>query len=125
MFCILFGLSMNYEVLMLWRMKEEYDRAGDNTRAALIMVALFGRGVFDRSIILKAMYVGMAITVLVDATVVRALLVPATMRLMRNVNWWAPASLKRLQSRARMSETAEGAFDATGPPFAPAGSPDD
>ena len=138
MFCILFGLSMDYEVLMLSRMKEEYDRAGDNTRAvalglertgrvitsaALIMVALFGAGVFDRSIILKSMCV--AIAVLVDATVVRALLVPVTMRLIGNVNWWAPASLKRLQSRARMSETAEGALDAAGPPFAPAGSPDD
>ena len=138
MFCILFGLSMDYEVLMLSRMKEEYDRAGDNTRtvalrldrtdrmitsAVLIMVALFGAGVFDRSIILKSMCV--AIAVLVDATVVRALLVPVTMRLIGNVNWWAPASLKRLQSRARMSETAEGALDAAGPPFAPAGSPDD
>ncbi len=140
MFCILFGLSMDYEVLMLSRMKEEYDRSGDNTRAvalglertgrvitsaALIMVALFGAALFDRSMILKSMGVGMAIAVLVDATIVRALLVPATMRLMGTVNWWAPAALKRLQARAGMAETSENAFEPTGPPLAPAGSRDD
>lgn len=131
MFCILFGLSMDYEVLMLSRMKEEYDRNGNNTKsvalclertgrvitsAALIMVALFGAAVFDRSMILKSMGVGMAIAVLVDATIVRALLVPATMRLMGNVNWWAPGLLKRLQVRAGMAETVEDAFEPTGRP---------
>lgn len=140
MFCILFGLSMDYEVLMLSRMKEEYDRIGDNTNAvalglertgrvitsaAVIMVALFGAAVFDRSMILKSLGVGMAIAVLIDATIVRALLVPATMRLMGDFNWWAPAPLKRLQVRAGMAETSEDSFEPTGPPLAPAGHPDD
>lgn len=119
MFCILFGLSMDYEVLMLSRMQEEYEKHGDNTRAvavglertgrvitgaAAIMVTVFGAAVIDRLVILKALGIGMALAVFLDATIVRALLVPATMRVMGWVNWWAPASLKRLQARIGMSE---------------------
>lgn len=119
MFGILFGLSMDYEVLMLSRMQEEYRKTGDNTQAvafglertgqvitgaALIMIAVFGAAVLDRLIILESLGVGMAVAVFADATIVRALLVPATMRVMGSANWWAPGPLKRLYARAGIAE---------------------
>jgi RND superfamily putative drug exporter len=109
MFCILYGLSMDYEVLLLSRTHEEWLRSGDNavavaeslahtgrliTGAALIMAGVFfGFGVANSVTMIKAMGIGMGIAVLVDATIVRALLVPATMRLLGRWNWWAPAGL--------------------------------
>jgi putative drug exporter of the RND superfamily len=108
LFCILFGLSMDYEVLMLSRMKECYARTGDNTlavaegleksaglitSAAAIMVVVFSAFAFARVVLIQAVGFGMALAVLLDATVVRILLVPATMRLFGDLNWWAPRLL--------------------------------
>lgn len=118
MFCILFGLSMDYEVLMLSRIQEEYERTGDNrasvafglantgrviTGAAAIMVVAFGGFVLAENVILKSLGFGLALAVLVDATIVRGLLVPSTMRLMGRWNWWAPGPVKRLVDRAGLS----------------------
>ncbi|HEU5195562.1 MAG TPA: MMPL family transporter [Methylomirabilota bacterium] len=109
MFCILFGLSMDYEVLLLSRTHEEYLRGGDNARAvaqslahtgrlitgaaAIMAGVFFGFGFVSSVTMIKAMGVGMGLAVIVDATIVRALLVPATMRLLGRWNWWAPAAL--------------------------------
>jgi uncharacterized membrane protein YdfJ with MMPL/SSD domain len=117
MFCILYGLSMDYEVLLLSRTHEEYVKSGDNaqavaqslahtgrliTGAAAIMAGVFfGFGLVNSITMIKAMGVGMGLAVIVDATVVRALLVPATMRLLGRWNWWAPAALAgRRRARA-------------------------
>jgi RND superfamily putative drug exporter len=114
MFAVVFGLSMDYEVLLLSRIQESYQRTGDNaaavgdglaqtgrviTGAALIMVAVFAAFGLADTIVIKSLGVGMAIAVLLDATVIRALLVPATMRLLGRWNWWAPGPLGRLTAR--------------------------
>ena len=106
MFCLVFGLSMDYEVLLLSRVREEYDRTGDNvqavaaglertgrliTGAAAIMAAVFFGFGLARSVIIQAVGIGIGIAVVVDATIVRALLVPAAMRLMGEWNWWRPS----------------------------------
>jgi RND superfamily putative drug exporter len=110
LFCVLFGLSMDYEVFLLSRMKEAWDRTGDNTEAvavglersgrivssaALIVVVVAGSFAFADIVLIKALGLGVAIAVALDATVVRALLVPATMRLLGRWNWWVPARLDR------------------------------
>jgi RND superfamily putative drug exporter len=110
LFCVLFGLSMDYEVFLLSRMKEVYDRTSDNrlavargleragrivTSAALIVVLVAGSFALADIVLIKALGVGMAIAVALDATVVRALLVPATMRLLGRWNWWMPRRLER------------------------------
>ncbi|HEY1697266.1 MAG TPA: MMPL family transporter [Polyangiaceae bacterium] len=110
LFCVIFGLSMDYEVLMLSRMKESWERTKDNTEAvadglektaglitsaAAIMVAVFLAFALARVVLIKAVGLGMALAVAVDATLVRVLLVPATMRLFGHVNWWAPAFVTR------------------------------
>ncbi|MEO5966358.1 MAG: MMPL family transporter [Candidatus Limnocylindrales bacterium] len=110
LFCVLFGLSMDYEVFLLSRMKEVWDRTGDNTEAvarglersgriissaALIVVLVSGSFAFADIVLIKALGLGVAIAVALDATVVRALLVPATMRLLGKWNWWVPARLDR------------------------------
>src|SRR5262249_17854176 len=114
LFCALFGLSMDYEVLLLSRMHEEYLTTRDNTHAvaeglersgrlitgaAAIMVAVFAAFALARVVLIKAMGLGMAIAVLLDATLVRVLIVPATMRLFGDLNWWAPRPLQRLCER--------------------------
>ncbi|HET7026342.1 MAG TPA: MMPL family transporter [Candidatus Limnocylindrales bacterium] len=120
LFCVLFGLSMDYEVFLLTRMKEVWDRTGDNrdavasglersgrivTSAALIVVLVAGSFAFADIVLIKALGLGMAIAVALDATVVRALLVPATMRLLGHWNWWLPGRLERfLASRLPASE---------------------
>lgn len=119
MFCILFGLSMDYEVLLLSRMKEEYDRTGDNrhavlegleqtgrliTGAAAIMVFVFGGFGMAQITLIKSIGVGMALAVTVDALLVRTLIIPATMRLLGDLNWWAPAPLARLYRRLGLAE---------------------
>ncbi|HET9615497.1 MAG TPA: MMPL family transporter, partial [Candidatus Limnocylindrales bacterium] len=111
LFCVLFGLSMDYEVFLLSRMKEVWDRTGDNqeavarglersgrivTSAALIVVVVAGSFAFADIVLIKALGIGMAIAVALDATVVRALLVPATMRLLGHWNWWLPSGLRRV-----------------------------
>ena len=110
LFCVLFGLSMDYEVFLLSRIREVYDRTGDNreavarglersgrivTSAALIVVVVAGSFTFADIVLIKALGLGMAVAVALDATVVRALLVPATMRLLGDWNWWMPARLER------------------------------
>jgi RND superfamily putative drug exporter len=119
MFCIVFGLSMDYEVLLLSRMQEEYHRTKDNryavaeglerigrliTGAAAIMVGVFLAFALAQVVIIKAIGLGMAIAVAIDATLVRALVVPATMRLLGDLNWWAPRPLARLYRRMGLGE---------------------
>ncbi len=111
LFCVLFGLSMDYEVFLLSRMKEVWDRTADNTEAvarglersgrivtsaALIVVLVAGSFAFADIVLIKALGIGMAIAIALDATVVRALLVPATMRLLGKWNWWMPEWLGRV-----------------------------
>jgi len=111
LFAIVFGLSMDYEVFLLSRMKEEFDRTGDNTTAvadglavtarvitaaAIIMVCVFSAFVLGDDRNLKLFGLGMAVAVFVDATVVRMILVPATMELLGARNWWMPKWLDRI-----------------------------
>jgi RND superfamily putative drug exporter len=110
MFCLLFGLSMDYEVFLLSRMKEVYDATGDNdqsivaglarsgqviTSAAMIVVVVSLSFVTADIVLIKALGLGTAIAVLLDATIVRGLLVPAVMRLLGDANWWAPRFARR------------------------------
>jgi len=111
MFAILFGLSMDYEVFLLSRVREEYLVTGDNdgsvihgiattakviTSAALIMISVFLGFVLGDDPIIKMMGLGLATAIFVDATIVRVVLVPATMKLMGDANWWIPNWLDRL-----------------------------
>jgi RND superfamily putative drug exporter len=111
MFCALFGLSMDYEVFLLSRVRESYEQTGDNTRsvavglersggiitsaAAIVFLVSIAFATADM-VIVKALGVGMALAVLLDATLVRGLLVPATMRLLGNANWWWPWPFNKL-----------------------------
>ncbi len=111
MFAVLFGLSMDYEVFLVSRMREAWLRTGENhraileglagtgrviTAAAAIMVAVFAAFIPSPDVILKVIGVGMASAILIDATVVRMLLVPSVMHLLGNANWWLPRWLDRL-----------------------------
>jgi trehalose monomycolate/heme transporter len=121
MFAILFGLSMDYEVLLLSRIRERYLATGDNARAvaegigvtggiitgaALIMVAVFGAFALSSVIVIKSLGLAMALAVLIDATVVRGILVPAFMRVMGSLNWWAPRWMQRGVARLGLYERA-------------------
>jgi RND superfamily putative drug exporter len=109
-FAVLFGLSMDYEVFLISRMRESWVRSGDNNRAivdglagtgrvitaaAAIMIAVFAAFIPSTDVVLKVIGVGMAAAILIDATVVRMLLVPAVMHLLGRANWWLPASWQR------------------------------
>lgn len=122
MFSVIFGLSMDYEVLLLSRIQEAYRRTGDNresvaeglartagviTGAALIMITVFAAFALAEVITIKSIGVGMAIAVAVDATIIRVLLVPAAMRLMGRWNWWAPGILGRLVDRLGFSHVED------------------
>ena len=122
MFCIVFGLSMDYEVLMLSRIHEEWERTGDNTLAvanglqrtgrlitgaAAIMVVVFSAFGLSSVVILKQIGLGLALAILIDATIVRALVVPATMRLMGKWNWWSPAWLGGSKNIENVKESEE------------------
>ena len=111
MFAITFGLAMDYEVFLLSRVKEAYDRLGDNAAgvaeglsqtarviscAALIMASVFLAFVLSTNVVVKMLGVGLAASVLVDATVIRLVVVPATMTLFGRANWWVPAWLDRI-----------------------------
>ena len=111
LFAIVFGLSMDYEVFLLSRVKEEYDRTGDPvnsvadglaatarviTAAAAIMVVVFGAFLLEDNRIVKLFGTGLALAVFLDATLVRMLLVPATMELLGSKNWWFPKWLDRI-----------------------------
>jgi putative drug exporter of the RND superfamily len=111
LFAILFGLSMDYEVFLISRIREEYDRTGDNavavadglastarviTAAAAIMVTVFASFVFNPDAMLKLFGLGLATAIFMDATIVRTVLVPATMALLGDRNWWFPPWLERV-----------------------------
>jgi RND superfamily putative drug exporter len=123
MLAILFGLSTDYELFLLSRVREEYDRTGDNTAAvatglqrtgriitsaALLLVIVVGGFATGGITFVKMIGVGMIVAILVDATIVRALLVPATMRLLGRANWWAPGFLARLYRRYGFRESEPG-----------------
>ncbi|MDY7101678.1 MAG: MMPL family transporter [Actinomycetota bacterium] len=137
LFAILFGLSMDYEVFLLSRIGEEYDHGGDNatavadglaatarviTAAAAIMVIIFSSFVLGDDPIVKTFGVGLAVAVLVDATVVRMVLVPATMELLGDANWWLPGWLDRRLPRIELEAAAPGEQVAAGSSAAERGS---
>ncbi len=124
MFCIAFGLSMDYEVFLLSRIKEEYDRTGDNvasvavglertgrivTAAAALLAVVFLAFATSRVTFIKLFGLGLTVAVLLDATLIRAILVPAFMRLAGRANWWAPPRLRRFHARWGIREGDAGA----------------
>jgi RND superfamily putative drug exporter len=126
-FAIAFGLSMDYEVFLLSRIKEAWDETGDNDRAVALGLQRSGRIVTSAALLLVVVYAGFmaagmltikqiglgtVLAVLLDATVVRMLLVPATMKLMGRWNWWAPGPLRRLHRRVGLDEPPAGAVTA-------------
>jgi len=131
MFCTIFGVSMDYEVFLLTRMREEWLETHDNLRAvgfgltktgriitsaALIIVIVAGSFAFTSILITKAMGVGLAVAIALDASIIRILLVPATMRILGWVNWWMPKWLDRILPRI-------GEIEPGGPGHAPANRP--
>jgi RND superfamily putative drug exporter len=111
MFAILFGLSMDYQVFLLSRMKEHFEKNGDNheavvdglavsarviTSAALIMVAVYTSFILNGQPVVKEFGLGLAVAIAIDATIVRCVLVPATMVLVGRANWWFPKWMSRL-----------------------------
>jgi RND superfamily putative drug exporter len=122
LFSILFGLSMDYEVFLLSRIREDYLRSGDNelavahglestartiTSAALVMVTVFAAFAAGRLVPFKEMGLGLAAAVLIDATLVRTILVPATMRLVGRRNWWMPRAIDRWLPAIALEAPAE------------------
>jgi RND superfamily putative drug exporter len=123
MLAIIFGLSMDYEVFLLSRIRERYDQTGDNTASvaaglqrtggvitslALLLIIVIGAFSASGITFIKLMGVGMIVALIVDASVVRILLVPATMRLLGRANWWAPPPLRRLYARYGIKEETQG-----------------
>lgn len=123
MFCVAYGLSMDYEVFMLARIKEEYERVGDTERAvasgirqsaplitaaAGILALSFLTYATGGVVFLKELGVGTALTILVDATLIRVVLLPVAMRLAGRANWWAPEPLRRLHRRFGLHESVDG-----------------
>jgi len=121
LFCIAFGLSMDYEVFLLSRIKEEHDAGRPNTEAVATGLARTGRIVTTAALLLAVTFaafatgsvrfmqmfgLGTALAILIDASLVRGVLVPAFMRVAGGVNWWAPAPLRRLHARIGLSEAA-------------------
>jgi RND superfamily putative drug exporter len=123
MFCLAFGMSMDYEVFLLSRIREEWERSGrthdDNTRAVALGLARTGRIVTAAAALMAIVFaamisskvefmqlfgLGLTLAVLADATLVRGILVPAFMRLMGRANWWAPGPLARLHDRFGLHE---------------------
>ncbi|HEU4866355.1 MAG TPA: MMPL family transporter [Actinomycetota bacterium] len=128
MFCVAFGLSMDYEVFLLSRIKEEHDAGADNvtavarglertgrivTAAASLLAVVFLAFISSEVAFIKLIGVGMMLAVLMDATLIRATLVPAFMRLAGKANWWAPKPLRRFHDRFGLSESGprQPAFD--------------
>jgi RND superfamily putative drug exporter len=119
MFCIVFGLSMDYEVMLLSRIQEVYRKTGDNlasvaeglersgriiSGAAGIMIVVFLAFGLAQVLIIKAIGIGLATAVVIDATLMRMLIVPSVMRLLGDLNWWAPNPLSRLHAWLRLGE---------------------
>ena len=136
MLAIIFGLSMDYEVFLLSRIRERYDQTGDNTAAvaaglqrtggvitslALLLIIVVGAFSASGITFIKLMGVGMIVALLVDATVIRVLLVPATMRLLGRANWWAPRPLRGLYARFGFAEEADAPQGVTATVPVPAG----
>ncbi|WP_404380433.1 MMPL family transporter [Knoellia locipacati] len=130
-FAILFGLSMDYEVFLLSRIKEEYDRTGDNavavadglaksarviTAGAAVMITVFVSFVLGQDVFSKMFGIGLAAAVFVDATIVRMVLVPATMELLGDRNWWLPGWLDRLLPNIHVEGSEVTPDDDTTPP---------
>jgi uncharacterized membrane protein YdfJ with MMPL/SSD domain len=124
MFCIVFGLSMDYEVMLLTRIQEVYRKTGDNavavaeglersgriiSGAAAIMIVVFLAFGLAQVLLIKAIGIGLATAVLIDATLMRMLIVPSVMRLLGNLNWWAPNPLARLYGWLRLGDQEAGA----------------
>jgi RND superfamily putative drug exporter len=122
MLAILFGLSMDYEVFLLSRVREQWDRTHDNglavatgvqktgriiTSAALLLAVVIGAFGLSGIVFMKMIGIGMLVALIIDATVVRALLVPATMKLLGSWNWWAPGPLRRWWERYGWREADE------------------
>jgi RND superfamily putative drug exporter len=118
-FALAFGLSMDYEVFLLSRIKERFDATGDNraavasglqrtgwliSSAALLLAVVLVAMSTSQIVFIQQIGVGLAIAVIMDATLVRSLLVPATMRLLGRWNWWAPAPLRVISRRIALSE---------------------
>jgi RND superfamily putative drug exporter len=131
LFVILFGLSMDYEVFLISRIREAYDATGDNaaavaaglarsakviTAAAAIMVAVFLSFVLGANVSVKQVGLGLAVAVLIDATVVRLVLVPAIMELLGKANWWLPRPLARILPGPAPTSPDEGGAGANEPP---------
>jgi len=129
MFAIVFGLSMDYEVFLLSRIREEYDRTGDNglavadglastarviTAAALIMICVFGSFLLGADPLLKLFGLGLAGAIFIDATLVRLVLVPATMELLGDRNWWFPSWLERVTPRVHVEASVEAVAELQG-----------
>ena len=121
LFSIVFGMSMDYEVLLISRIQEEYRRTGDNERgvalgleksgrlitgAAAIMVTVFIAFGLAQVVIIKSIGIGLAIAIAIDATIVRILIVPSVMRILGRANWWAPRPLAALQKRVGAEEAS-------------------
>lgn len=132
--CIAFGLSMDYEVFLLSRIKEEYDRTGDNTGAVAAGLERTGRLVTAAALLVAVVFVaflssgityvkllglGLALAVLMDATLIRGVLVPAFMRVAGRANWWAPGPLRRLHARIGLAETGRAGDRGPGPAAPP------
>jgi RND superfamily putative drug exporter len=130
LFTVLFGLSMDYEVFLLARIREHYLQTGDNaeavawglertagiiTSAAAVMITVFGAFVLTTLVPVKEMGLGLAVAVVLDATVVRIVLVPATMRLMGRWNWWLPGWLDRILPNVDLEGAESGKVPALGP----------
>ena len=122
LFAVVFGLSMDYEVFLLSRIREEYDKTGDSARAvadglaatarvitaaAAIMLVVFGSFMLEDDRVIKLFGLGLALAVFLDATVVRLVLVPATMELLGDRNWWMPAWLDRVIPRLTVERPAD------------------
>jgi trehalose monomycolate/heme transporter len=130
MLAIIFGLSTDYEVFLLSRIRERYDQTGDNadavasglqrtggiiTSAALLLVIVVGAFSASGITFIKLLGVGMIVALIIDASIVRVLLVPATMRLLGRANWWAPQPLRRLYARYGIRDGEGAAGGAAGP----------
>jgi uncharacterized membrane protein YdfJ with MMPL/SSD domain len=137
MFAIMFGLSMDYQVFLLSRIRERYDITGDNTTAiasglqrtggvitsaALLLIIVIGLFSLSSITFIKMLGVGMIVALILDATLVRMLLVPATLRLLGHASWWAPRPLARFYARYGIHEDdgpASGAVAESAPAPAP------
>jgi RND superfamily putative drug exporter len=130
MFCVAFGLSMDYEVFLLSRIKEEHDAGADNetsvatglqhtgrivTAAAVLMAVIFLSFATGHVSFIKMFGIGLTLAVLIDAFLIRGTLVPAFMRLAGEWNWWAPGPLRRFHDRWGISETVDLGDDEAAP----------